>query len=221
MARLGPAPRPRTGAARPKVRRPPAPVATRHVNHRDTAVACACVILLGIAPTLIWEDLLAQAVDSFRWSPAYLLTEWSPWLLLGGGVAFLVPDGGLQRTATRQPAVSALAARLPGLGTGSLPPGGRAGRPARPGGRVLRLRSTGPARPARAKGTPTGPYRETEASSAPGPGAGRRARQTCWATIWMAPATGIATSAPSMPSNWAPMSRAMMVSSPLTLTVRR
>ncbi len=91
VARLGPAPRPRTGAARPKVRRPPAPVATRHVNHRDTAVACACVILLGIAPTLIWEDLLAQAVDSFRWSPAYLLTEWSPWLLLGGGLAFLVP----------------------------------------------------------------------------------------------------------------------------------
>jgi hypothetical protein len=56
-----------------------------------TARAFAQLVALAIAPCLIWHRMLGDILASFRWSPTYVLSELSPWILLIVGITFLVP----------------------------------------------------------------------------------------------------------------------------------
>ncbi len=56
-----------------------------------TAVAMGWVLVLAVAPFVIWHSMLGDILSSFHWSLTYVLSELSPWLLLLVGVAFLVP----------------------------------------------------------------------------------------------------------------------------------
>jgi hypothetical protein len=52
------------------------------------AVGFLCALLL---PTLLFHRLVGDIASEFRLDARYLLTEWSPWFLLGAGLAFLLP----------------------------------------------------------------------------------------------------------------------------------
>ncbi len=55
------------------------------------ALAFLWVALFAVLPFAIWHQVLADILSSFHWSFGYLVGELSPWFLLLGGVAFMVP----------------------------------------------------------------------------------------------------------------------------------
>jgi len=46
---------------------------------------------LAILPVLLWHRVLGDIFGSFHWSANYVVSELSPWLLLLGGIAFMLP----------------------------------------------------------------------------------------------------------------------------------
>jgi hypothetical protein len=53
--------------------------------------ALTVVAVLVLIPLALWHRVLADVLVSFNWSPAYVGAELGPFLLLLGGVAFLIP----------------------------------------------------------------------------------------------------------------------------------
>ena len=48
--------------------------------------------LVAVAlPVLVFHDVVLYIASEFRLDLRYLVAEWSPWLLLGTGIAFLAP----------------------------------------------------------------------------------------------------------------------------------
>lgn len=43
------------------------------------------------APAVLWHRLVAETAAEFRLDFAYLVSQWSPWVLIVAGLAFLVP----------------------------------------------------------------------------------------------------------------------------------
>ena len=56
-----------------------------------TALAFAWLLAAAVAPIALWHRVLSSILESFNWSPTYLFSELSPWVLLAVGLAFLVP----------------------------------------------------------------------------------------------------------------------------------
>jgi hypothetical protein len=56
-----------------------------------TVLALGWISVLAIAPIAIWHRVLGDVLRSFHWSFGYAVGELSPWFLLLGGVAFLLP----------------------------------------------------------------------------------------------------------------------------------
>jgi hypothetical protein len=56
-----------------------------------TLVAFLWLLVLAVAPLVLWHGMIAAALSSFQLSPTYIVSELSPWLLLLAGVLFLIP----------------------------------------------------------------------------------------------------------------------------------
>jgi hypothetical protein len=54
------------------------------------AGALTVVLLLGALPFVLWHRVLSDVLASFHWSLSYG-AELGPWLLLLGGILFLIP----------------------------------------------------------------------------------------------------------------------------------
>jgi hypothetical protein len=54
------------------------------------AGALTLLALLGALPLLLWHRVLHDVLVSFHWSPSWW-AEFGPWLLLAGGILFLIP----------------------------------------------------------------------------------------------------------------------------------
>jgi hypothetical protein len=83
-------------AGNPTVREQRRPAPTRQPAFVSTpagrrAQAFVGLVLLTIAPLVIWHRVLADIFASFRWNASYVIGELSPWFLLLAGVVFLVP----------------------------------------------------------------------------------------------------------------------------------
>lgn len=53
--------------------------------------AMAMLLILTVAPLILWHRVLSDELASFRWSLSYATADLGPWLLLLGGIGFLVP----------------------------------------------------------------------------------------------------------------------------------
>lgn len=42
-------------------------------------------------PLALWHETIGRIADGFRWEGTYLVTGWSPWLLMALGLACFVP----------------------------------------------------------------------------------------------------------------------------------
>ena len=42
-------------------------------------------------PWLLFSRVIGDVASQFRWDATYLISEWSPWLLIAAGIAFFVP----------------------------------------------------------------------------------------------------------------------------------
>ena len=50
--------------------------------------------LLALAlPIVLWHDVVRDIASEFRFDARYLVTGWSPWLLMGAGLACLATAG--------------------------------------------------------------------------------------------------------------------------------
>jgi hypothetical protein len=51
------------------------------------------VVFLGAValPALLWHRVVADIASQFRLDPTYLLTGWTPWVLMGLGLLCVVP----------------------------------------------------------------------------------------------------------------------------------
>ena len=54
-------------------------------------VAAAGYLAAGLLPVVLWHDLVADMATGFRLEPSYLVAGWTPWVLLAGGMLFLLP----------------------------------------------------------------------------------------------------------------------------------
>jgi hypothetical protein len=45
----------------------------------------------ALLPWLLFSRVIGDVASQFRWDLRYLVSEWSPWLLIAAGIAFLVP----------------------------------------------------------------------------------------------------------------------------------
>ena len=52
--------------------------------------ALGFLVAVGL-PVLVFHDVVLHIASEFRLDLRYLVAEWSPWLLLGTGLAFLAP----------------------------------------------------------------------------------------------------------------------------------
>jgi hypothetical protein len=68
-------------------------------KRRETAAArrrsrWVSLISFGLAATLpwvVWYDTIGDIAAEFRWDFAYLVAEWTPWILLVAALLFLAP----------------------------------------------------------------------------------------------------------------------------------
>jgi hypothetical protein len=63
-------------------------VLARHQRWRIEAVGFAGALAL---PLILWHDTMSQIASGFRFEAGYLLTGWSPFILMGMGLACFVP----------------------------------------------------------------------------------------------------------------------------------
>ena len=59
-------------------------------------VQCVAGVLLGFAaavalPVVLFGRVVATLLEEPRWNQLYYLTGWTPWVLLAGGVLFMLP----------------------------------------------------------------------------------------------------------------------------------
>lgn len=55
------------------------------------APALTAVAAFAAIPLILWHSVLGDIIGSFQLNPSYLVVDLGPWLLLGAGVAFLIP----------------------------------------------------------------------------------------------------------------------------------
>ncbi len=58
---------------------------------RTTALELVGLLAMAILPVTLWYRVLLDILASFHLSFAYIVEEFSPWLLLLAGVTFLLP----------------------------------------------------------------------------------------------------------------------------------
>ena len=61
------------------------------VRRANPAGALAVLALLAAAPLVLWHRVLHDVLGSFHWSLSYAAADLGPWLLLLGGILFLLP----------------------------------------------------------------------------------------------------------------------------------
>ena len=55
------------------------------------APAMSAVAAFAALPVILWHSVLVDIIGSFSINPSYLVVDLGPWLLLGAGVAFMIP----------------------------------------------------------------------------------------------------------------------------------
>jgi hypothetical protein len=63
----------------------------RSVRLSRRATALAVLAMLTAIPLLLWHRVLHDVLVSFQWNLSYAAAELGPWLLLLGGILFLIP----------------------------------------------------------------------------------------------------------------------------------
>jgi hypothetical protein len=48
-------------------------------------------VLAASLPWLLFSRVIGDVASQFRWDLKYFVSEWSPWLLIAGGIGFFVP----------------------------------------------------------------------------------------------------------------------------------
>jgi hypothetical protein len=56
----------------------------RRVGATGFLLACAL-------PVILWRHVIADVASGFRLDATYLVTGWTPWVLIGAGLVFFVP----------------------------------------------------------------------------------------------------------------------------------
>ena len=64
---------------------------TPAARRRARLISLVCFGLAIALPAVAWYDTVGDVVAEFRWDFAYLVGEWTPWLLLVAAILFLVP----------------------------------------------------------------------------------------------------------------------------------
>jgi hypothetical protein len=64
---------------------------TPAARRRSRSVSFASFGLAVALPCVAWYDTIADIAAEFRWDFAYLVAEWTPWILLLAGLLFLLP----------------------------------------------------------------------------------------------------------------------------------
>jgi hypothetical protein len=49
------------------------------------------VAVFAALPLILWHGVFGEIIGSFSISPTYLVVDLGPWLLVGAGVAFMIP----------------------------------------------------------------------------------------------------------------------------------
>jgi hypothetical protein len=62
-----------------------------HRRRRARLLAMATMVTAIALPAILWHGVVAGIASQFRLDLHYLLTEWSPWLLMVAGLAFALP----------------------------------------------------------------------------------------------------------------------------------
>lgn len=62
-----------------------------HRRRRARLLAIASLVSAIALPVLLWHGVVAGIASEFRLDLHYLLTEWSPWLLILAGLGFGIP----------------------------------------------------------------------------------------------------------------------------------
>jgi hypothetical protein len=62
-----------------------------HRRRRARLLAIASLVSAIALPGLLWHGVVAGIASEFRLDLHYLLTEWSPWLLILAGLGFGIP----------------------------------------------------------------------------------------------------------------------------------
>lgn len=60
-------------------------------RRRSRLTALLGFVAATVAPALLWHRLVIETAAEFRLDFAYLVIQWSPWVLIVAGLAFLVP----------------------------------------------------------------------------------------------------------------------------------
>jgi len=60
-------------------------------RRRARAVAAAGLVTAIVLPIALWYRVVALVAEDFRIDVEYLLTGWTPWMFMAGGIAFMVP----------------------------------------------------------------------------------------------------------------------------------
>lgn len=60
-------------------------------RHRDRWVARIGYVLATALPIVLWHQLVIDIASQFNFSLHYLISEWSPWVLIVAGLGFCLP----------------------------------------------------------------------------------------------------------------------------------
>jgi hypothetical protein len=55
------------------------------------APAMTAVAAFAALPLILWHGVFGEIIGSFSINPTYLVVDLGPWLLVGAGVAFMIP----------------------------------------------------------------------------------------------------------------------------------
>src|SRR3712207_4463928 len=64
---------------------------TPEARRRSRLAALGSYGLAILLPWAAWHDTVADVAGEFRWDVAYLVAEWTPWVLLVAALLFLAP----------------------------------------------------------------------------------------------------------------------------------
>ncbi|MDX6697336.1 MAG: hypothetical protein QOE65_733 [Solirubrobacteraceae bacterium] len=62
-----------------------------HARNRSRRVGVVGLLLATVVPTFLFHRLVTDIASEFRLDFQYLVAEWSPWVLIGLGLAFAAP----------------------------------------------------------------------------------------------------------------------------------
>ncbi|MBI5104711.1 MAG: hypothetical protein HZB46_06960 [Solirubrobacterales bacterium] len=65
----------------------------RRARARAQGVGAVGFLVAAALPVLLWHDVVAAIASEFELTPRYLVTGWSPWVLMGLGLVCLAVAG--------------------------------------------------------------------------------------------------------------------------------